>query len=142
MSASNRRRARQARGPEDRRRIEYRVQSGDTLWDVARSHEVPVRQLATWNDMAPADLLRPGDQLVVWVEHGHRGGPGHDGPSERLQRVEYTVRRGDSLYDIANRFGLRVADIERWNELDGEKYLQPGQQLELHVDVTAQAEAG
>ncbi|MEX1082038.1 MAG: LysM peptidoglycan-binding domain-containing protein [Halofilum sp. (in: g-proteobacteria)] len=141
LSASNRRRARQARGPENRRQIEYQVQSGDTLWELARSHEVPVRRLASWNDMAPADLLRPGDRLVVWVERGNRGGPGHDGPSERLQRVDYTVRRGDSLYDIAQRFGLRVADIERWNELDGEQYLQPGQQLELRVDVTAQAEA-
>ncbi len=142
LSASNRRRARQARGPEDRRRIEYQVQSGDTLWELARAHDVSVRRLATWNDMAPADPLRPGDRLVVWVDPGQRGGPHRDGPSARLQRVEYTVRSGDSLYDIARRFGLSVAEIERWNDLEGSQYLQPGQTLELRVDVTEQAERG
>lgn len=142
LSASNRRRARQAQGPADRQRVEHQVQSGDTLWDVARNHEVSVRRLAGWNDMAPGDTLRPGDRLVVWVDGDRRGGPGqYGGPNDRLQRVQYTVRSGDSLYQIAQRFGLSVSDIERWNDLDGEQYLQPGQELELRVDVTAQADA-
>lgn len=143
LSASNRRRARQARGPDDRQRIEHRVQSGDTMWDLARRHEVSVRRLAAWNDMAPGDTLRPGDQLVIWVDSARQGGPGqYSGPDDRLQKVQYTVRSGDSLYDIARRFGLSVGEIERWNGLDGDEYLQPGQQLELRVDVTEQAEAG
>lgn len=143
LSASNRRQARQAQGPDGRRRIEHHVRSGDTLWDVARKHDVGVRTLAAWNDMAPGDMLRPGDELVVWVDSGRHGDARQAaGPRQRLQRVQYTVRSGDSLYEIARQFGLRVADIERWNDLDGNDYLQPGQELELRVDVTEQAEAG
>lgn len=139
LSASNRRARTQASGPDGRRRVTHEVARGDTLWDVARAHDVDVRRLASWNGMAPGDPLHPGDRLVIWVE---AGAVARAGPAERMQRVTYTVRRGDSLYAIARRFNLAVGDIRRWNDLEGERYLQPGQTLRLQVDVTAQAEAG
>jgi len=40
---------------------------------------------------------------------------------------------------IAQRFGVGVADLRQWNNLREEGYLQPGQRLEMQVDVTAQA---
>ncbi|MDZ7749619.1 MAG: LysM peptidoglycan-binding domain-containing protein [Halofilum sp. (in: g-proteobacteria)] len=139
LSASNRRAAAQASGPGGRQRVTHEVRSGDTLWGVARRHGVEVRRLASWNGMAPGDPLHPGDRLVVWVEGE---GVARGGPANRHQRVTYTVRQGDSLYAIARRFNLDVADIRRWNGLEGGAYLQPGQRLRLRVDVTAQAEAG
>jgi len=138
LSAENRRRATQSRGPSGRTRVEYEVRRGDTFWEVARAHDVKVRRLAAWNDMAPGDPLHPGQQLVIWVDGGGR----QAAPSARMQRVRYVVRRGDSLYAIARQFNVRVADIRRWNALDADAVLQPGQTLKLHVDVTQQAEAG
>jgi membrane-bound lytic murein transglycosylase D len=49
------------------------------------------------------------------------------------------VRRGDSLARIAGNFRVTVNQIKQWNGLDGQRYLQPGQRLVLHVDVTAQS---
>jgi membrane-bound lytic murein transglycosylase D len=40
---------------------------------------------------------------------------------------------------IAQRFGVGVADLRQWNNLREGGYLQPGQRLEMEVDVTAQA---
>lgn len=136
LSAENRRRARQSSGPAGRRRIEYRVESGDSLWRIAQIHDVSVRRLAAWNDMAAEDPLRPGQQMVVWVDSG-RGGP-----SDRVQQVRYTVRQGDSLYEIARQFNVNVDEIRRWNGLERGAYLQPGEELKLRVDVTEQADAG
>ncbi|MGY8878417.1 MAG: LysM peptidoglycan-binding domain-containing protein, partial [Pseudoalteromonas sp.] len=45
------------------------------------------------------------------------------------------VRRGDSLARIASKFNLSVNEIIKWNNLAGQKYLQPGQKLKLKVDV-------
>jgi membrane-bound lytic murein transglycosylase D len=135
LSAENRRRARQASGPDGRQRIAYRVESGDTLWRIAQLHDVSMRRLAAWNDMAIKDPLQPGQRMVVWTDSG-RGGP-----SGRVQRVSYSVRSGDSLYEIARQFNVNVADIRRWNDLERGAYLQPGQQLKLRVDVTEQADA-
>jgi membrane-bound lytic murein transglycosylase D len=58
-------------------------------------------------------------------------------PSNALHALRYTVRKGDSLYLIASRFNIRVADIKRWNRVG--KYLQPGQKLKLYVDITSQS---
>lgn len=136
LSAPNRRRAQQADGPSGRERVDYQVKPGDTLWAVAQEYDVDVRRLADWNGMAPSDPLQPGDRLVVWLDQtaAARGG----GPDERLQKVAYTVENGDSLAAIAQRFNLDVGQIRRWNDLQ-DTVLQPGQTLQLRIDVTAQA---
>jgi membrane-bound lytic murein transglycosylase D len=142
MSAENRLANTQQRERSGRVRSEHTVRNGDSLWSIARRHGVGVREIAAWNGMAPGDTLAVGRKLVVWQ---HRGGSpaaaaGRAPTVEpQLRRVNYTVRRGDSLYRIASNFKVSVADIKRWNSLDGKRYLQPGQRLILHVDVTAQS---
>ena len=117
------------------RRQAYLVQSGDSLWSVARRYGVTVADLALWNSMSPQDILSIGRELVVWS----------DSPvfvpaaNQRIRRVTYTVRRGDSLYRISTQFRVSVADILQWNNISPERYLQPGQQLILFVDVTNQS---
>lgn len=138
LSLENRRQRTQASGPSGRERIDYRVTPGDTFWEIARSHGVAVRRLAAWNDMAPGDAIHPGESLAIWVE-GRQAGRG--GPKQNLQQVTYTVREGDSLYAIARRFNLDIDAVRRWNDLQAGAYLQPGQRLDLRVDVTEQAEA-
>jgi membrane-bound lytic murein transglycosylase D len=52
-----------------------------------------------------------------------------------VKKLTYKVRSGDNLSMIAWRFNISVKDIQRWNA-NLKKYLQPGQQLTLYVDVT------
>ena len=142
LSADNRLASTQARARAGRVRSEYAVRSGDSLWSIARRHGVGVRELASWNGMAPRDTLAVGRKLVVWQRGGTEAARPSGGPPSAeplIRRVNYTVRRGDSLYVIASRFRVSIDDIRRWNSLDGNRYLQPGQRLVLHVDVTAQS---
>jgi peptidoglycan lytic transglycosylase D len=55
------------------------------------------------------------------------------------RKLRYTVRSGDSLYLIASRFRISVNDLVRWNGIDRNKILRPGQKLTMYVDVTAQS---
>ena len=128
-------------------RIDYVVQPGDTLWDIARSHKVSHLKLAKWNGMAPRDILHPGQKLVIWTKSGSvvaaRSAavlPPTDfntGPRNTRSSLRYRVRRGDSLSRIATRFNVTVADLRKWNTLPS-KYLQPGQKITLYVDITRQ----
>lgn len=141
LSADARRRATRSTGPDNRQRRRYTVQAGDSFWAIARRHGVGVRELARWNGMAPGDTLGIGEQLVIWTNgpiQQTAAGLGA-GPADRLQSVTYTVRSGDSLYLIAQRFNVAVADLQRWNNIAEGSYLQPGQRLRLRVDVTAQS---
>ncbi len=104
------------------------VASGESLWTIARRYDVDHHQLARWNGIGTDAVLQPGQELIV------RAGASRpaDTPA-RQQTVRYNVRRGDSLYTIAQRFDVSVDDLRRWNDVDG--YIHPGQKLTLHVDV-------
>lgn len=122
-----------------REQIEHTVESGESFWTIARQYGVEPGQLAEWNGMAPGDTLRSGQELVVWVDESSDQGVAsrmNRGPSNPERTVQYQVRPGDSLSAIANRFGVSVSDIKRWNNLSAEQPLQPGQEVEVTVDVT------
>lgn len=142
MSAGQRLERRQnASGSSDTRRVDYVVQPGDSFWDISREFDVTVQSLARWNNMAPRDVIRPGQTLAVWVSNDATPSTNASVSSsvrngrEVVRKVGYVVRAGDSLYRIANRFNVRIADIQNWNTI-GQEYLQPGQRLTLYVDVT------
>ena len=110
-------------------KLTYRVRDGDNLWSIANRHKVSVRQITRWNRLDSGALIRPGQNLVIW--QSRKGG------AEKIVRtVYYRVRSGDSLYGIAQKFNVSITDLRRWNKLPEGKYLQPGQNLKLYVDVT------
>ena len=122
-------------------RLTHKVQSGDTLWDIARRYNVSHQALARWNGMSPRDTLQLGQLLVIWQQTGKsRNEVAQSTPTipiNTLSNLRYRVRKGDSLALIAQRFKVSVSDLRKWNSLPG-KYLQPGQRLQLFVDVTEQ----
>lgn len=117
----------------DGQRIDHKVVSGDTLWDLSRKYNVGVNSIARWNNMAPGDMLQPGQNLAIWVTDS---GSTPQRTASVTRTVQYQVRSGDSLARIASRFQVSITDIERWNQISRERYLQPGQRLTLHVNVT------
>ncbi len=112
--------------------LNHKVKSGDTFWDLSREYKVDMRSLAKWNGMAPTDPLMPGKNLVIWVKQASE--------SQRkdavMRTLTYTVKKGDSLARIANKFKVNLVDLKRWNQDKLRKYLQPGQKIKVYVDVT------
>ena len=90
--------------------------------------------------MAPRDTLPVGRKLVVWTNSDVAP---RTSPTAALgnttRKLRYTVRNGDSLYLIANKFRVSINDIARWNGIDKNKILRPGQKLTMYVDVTRQS---
>ncbi len=137
--SADRRLARTQGTPRGSAKVSHTVANGDTLWGIARRYGVSTRSLAKWNGMAPGDTLSLGRTLVVWADTGKSAPAPAASPAARERKLRYTVRRGDSLYLIAQRFRVTVAQIQQWNKLDASRYLQPGQTLTVFVDVTRQS---
>ena len=120
----------------------YRVRPGDSLWRIGKKFGVSTRSLAKWNGMAPTDLLRSGKQLTIFKAKNEptlawAASPAQNGNNGIIRKVNYRVRRGESLSRIAHKFNLSVNKIKRWNRAIGaKKYLQPGDKITLYVDVT------
>jgi membrane-bound lytic murein transglycosylase D len=104
----------------------YQVQRGDTLSGIAQRYKTSTGALRQANGLT-TDVLQIGQTLVV--EHAAA-----IEVAENLRRLSYRVRRGDSLYLIAEKFDLRIRDITRWNKISRNEYLQPGQRLTLFIN--------
>jgi membrane-bound lytic murein transglycosylase D len=118
-------------------KVEHIVASGESFWTISRKYGVDIKKLASWNGTAPRDTLSIGQKLVVWTNSPVPSSATSN--SGKTRKLNYTVRNGDSLYLIASRFRVTVADITRWNSIDKNKILRPGQKLTMYVDVTAQS---
>lgn len=118
------------------RKVFYKVRRGDTLWDISRDYHVSTRKLAKWNNMSPSDILRPGRSLIIWTDSQRTtrlAGVTKSPTDNNLRKVDYQVKKGDSLYRIASRFKVSVVDLLRWNSINARSFLQPGQLLDVFI---------
>ncbi|HTX75058.1 MAG TPA: transglycosylase SLT domain-containing protein [Terracidiphilus sp.] len=101
----------------------HRVAAEDTLESVAQTYHVSKSDLAAANQLSEGESLAGIEALVVPV-------PPAAAPSAHT--VMYTARRGDTLVSIADRFGLSLDQLRRWNHLTaGDKRVTPGQRLHV-----------
>ena len=122
---------RMAANKTSRTKLSHTVKSGDTLWDISREYDVTMDELAKWNKLKKSAVLRLNQKLTVYKSQNKTTSV----PKSTNRTITYKVRRGDSLARIASKFNLTVSEIIKWNNLAGQKYLQPGQKLKLKVDV-------
>lgn len=120
------------------RQIFHTVQSGENLRRIAQRYGVTPQDLMRWNGMGPNDFVKLGQKMSVWttakVDNPTQQPAANAVIQDGSQKVGYTVRNGDSLHGIANRFNVQVEDIVRWNQVNPRALLQPGQRLTLFVE--------
>ncbi len=115
------------------RRIRYIVKRGDTLGEIARRFGVDWRQIKRWNNIRGTTIYR-GQSLIIRPDKDYSETTGKKAPSSGEYETEiYVVRKGDSLSRIADKYGVRVSDLRRWNGLHGRKYIYPGQKIRVYV---------
>jgi len=136
LSADERRAKTQNRERQGKR-VEHIVSAGESFWTISRRYGVTTRQVAAWNGTAPRDTLSVGQKLVVWTSEVPPSTAMNGNATTR--KLRYTVRNGDSLYLIASRFRVSISDLVRWNKIDKNNILRPGQKLTMYVDVTRQS---
>ncbi|MEO8313298.1 MAG: LysM peptidoglycan-binding domain-containing protein [Pseudomonadota bacterium] len=110
------------------------VRRGDSLWSIAKRHNMDVVSLANLNSIDPADTLRAGQRLQLTAGSSGKSstasvvadsGDGH--------RVTYVVQRGDTLSGIAHTLRVSVSSLRDWNDLSGKATIKPGQRLVAYV---------
>jgi membrane-bound lytic murein transglycosylase D len=119
--------------------ISYIVKPGDSFWKIADKFDVGMRELAKWNGMGTTGFLHPRTELKIFKKSDAT--PLKARPvgqnADRVRKLKYRVRKGESLSLIANKFNISVQSIKSWNNaVNVKNYIHPGDQLTLYVDVT------
>jgi membrane-bound lytic murein transglycosylase D len=90
----------------------HRVSAEDTLASVARGFHVGVGELAAANQLRESDSLQGIEALAI---------PVAPAVAMSTRMSLYTARRGDTLVTIADRFGVSLDQLRRWNKITGVK---------------------
>lgn len=109
------------------------VQEGQTLWEIALTHDVTVEALAAANGIGHDDLIQVGQRLVVpgksAVSASPTRTPAPTSPRRTARQFSVVVGDGETLWEIAQTYGISVDAIIDANALPNGDLIRPGQRL-------------
>lgn len=100
----------------------YVVKSGDTLCEIALQYGISTRSIQKLNDLT-RDRIYPGQRLRL-----------RQTPSQPKGKVVHTVKKDDTLWAIAQRYGLDVSELKNINDLTDDTII-PGTSLVISEEI-------
>jgi len=114
-----------------RTRTTHTVARGETLSQISQETGVSVNDLREWNNLPENGAVRSGQRLRLTAPPASaRTSRSSTRTREAAQPTTHTVRSGDNLTAIAQRYGLTVAELRRLNGLS-DSNIRPGQRLKV-----------
>lgn len=113
------------------------VRSGENLGLIARKYHVYVSQIKAWNNMRGSTIY-PGQKLVVYPSARYAPRAASASSTTRVSSVPggtHTVKSGENLGLIANKYGCSVKELKSWNNLS-KNTIHPGQKLLVSKSAT------
>jgi membrane-bound lytic murein transglycosylase D len=120
----------------EQERIKHRVRSGESLGLIANKYGTSVSKIKRWNGLR-SNTIYPGQQLTIY-KNGSAPNTSSSATTANASKPDvtnengatyYTVRQGDTLYDIARKFpGVSATNLATWNNLNGST-IKPGMKL-------------
>ena len=111
----------------------YTVKKGDTLYKIAKNNNIDINTLKKDNALT-SDILSVGQIIRIRLKSGEtievEECIGEDFELPKKNYVTYTVKKGDSLYKIANKYKTSVSELLELNNL-GSANLSIGQVLKI-----------
>lgn len=99
------------------------ARQGDTFRSIADEVGISYRKLARYNERNKRDTLEPGE--VVWLKKKQKKAP------KEYKRQPHTVVPGESMYTIAQKYGIRLESLYKLNRLTPDYAIRVGDQLRL-----------
>ncbi len=143
--------------PAGRKKITYKVQSGETLGHIAEWFNVRASHIRNWNNIPYGRHIYPGQRLSVWVPEekfeqfkifaeqpfAEKQKSVAKTSSSRRQTIErsgkntigwvqHKVKRGETLEKIASTYDVAIADLKSWNKLRTSRIIA-GEMLEVYA---------
>ena len=109
--------------------IDHKVKEGESLWIIARRYNARISDIVSINKLSDKSYIRPKQVLKIPTKAYDEY---RKSTQSRSKKVYYTVKRGDSLSEIAEKYRTSVKNIKKWNGLRNDRILV-GQKLKIWV---------
>ncbi len=124
--------------PEDlyanRSEVVHRVRKGESVGLIAQRYNVRISDVREWNNLNSRSYIYPGQKLVIFAKDGSTAARGYTINNEETYNgyLYYTIRSGDTLWDIAKKYqGVSADDIIKLNRISSRKVLKPGMKIKI-----------
>jgi len=116
------------------------VKKGETLWSISRKYNIQVNSIITINNLNNSDLISVGQSINIPSIQGKNIGKNETSQDLSFKNVSkeditrpitYVVRKGDNLWNIAQKQGVSLTTIAEINNLVNGNNLSIGQKLEI-----------
>ncbi len=121
--------------------IEYTVEKGDNLGNIAKKFGATVADLKLWNKLQSINiglgnkLIVAKNEVVIATSNPVVTSFKKKDKLSKLSSKEtsdYLVKKGDSLFSISKKYpGVTISDLKKWNDIRGEE-LKPGMKLKIN----------
>ncbi len=120
-----------------RERLEFhrhRIRRGESLWDIARGYRTGIKPIMELNNIKSARRIRAGKTIMIPVRAGTVVAKNYKKYKRRKKHTKdpkgtYTIKSGDTLWDISRAFGVGIKDLKRWNKLPRSGRIRAGERL-------------
>ncbi len=129
----------------------YAVRSGDTMWDIARAFGTSVEKLRRENSIVRGSRIYVGQKIKIpsSAKKLKKNNPTGSKPyastkttkstksstKSKSQNKTYKVRSGDTLWDIARKYGTTTSALRKINGLGRSSRIYPGRVLKVTTNV-------
>lgn len=111
----------------------HTVESGDSLWALAEENNVTIESIKKENNLV-SDIIIPGQIIEIDGEKEEKKEEAEEDKNEEV----YTIKAGDTLFEIAVEFDVTVADLKEWNNLSSDLIFE-GKELIVSADAVEAA---
>ncbi len=119
-------------------KIIHVVKNGESLWTISSKYGVSSSSLKQWNRLSSTRIY-PGQKVVVWkedtslkkVSEARISMVTAEEQEESLPEIRYVVQPGDTLWEIAQRFRVTIAQLAKMNNLDTSRPIRPGLKIRI-----------
>ena len=133
--------------PEDYVSVTYHVKKDDSLLGIADLFNARVSDVRNWNNIPYTSSIRVGQQLTIYVPQDKQNFYASLDKSTEIEEkapkvytetskptyVYHTISRGENLGLIATQYGVSIAAIKEWNNLNNNKIVA-GKKLKIYTD--------
>ena len=109
----------------------HTVAAGDTVWDLARRYGTTVSSIVSANSLGSSAVIREGQELSIVGAASSAGAAAPASSTASSAAATHTVTAGDTVWDLARRYGVSVSSIADANGLNSRAIIRAGQRLSI-----------